>query len=358
MRRPSGKLFLAFLVTLAIGYAVSWAIMVFILETEFRLYGFGNMTVVAILLAIILLTLLDTPLKLGVFKWDEAIWPEDINLLPEAEQREKGSRVGGIGNTVKVSVFILFVVFSIAGFASLIPQIESPAPETLEISGDLSGSQLAELGEQVLNSSEAGCLACHALGREGLRAPDLAGIGAIAASRVPGQSAEEYLRESLVDPCAHIVEGYDCIMPQALAQTLGPAKITALVAYLQSQGGEITVSLSAAEEAESNAAEAGSGTGVEGTTAEEIIANAAPSCTTCHQLDAIGATGAVGPDLSQVGVRLSPDEIRESILMPDAVIAENCPDAPCIPGVMPKTYGEQLSAIQLETLVEYLSEQQ
>lgn len=355
MRRPSGRLILAFLVTLVIGYAVSWGIMAGILHTEYRLYGFGNLTVVAFLVAVILITLLDGPLKLGTFNWDEAFWPGGLSL-PEPGQKKRGPRPGPRGNSLKVSIFILFVVASIAGFASLIPQIESPAPQALEISGNLSGPELAALGEEVLNSSEGGCLACHGLGREGLRAPDLAGIGARAAERVPGQSAEEYLRESLVDPCAFVVEGYDCIMPQTLAQTLGPAKITALVAFLESQGGEITVSLSA-DEAESSAAAASPGLGVEGSTAEEIIANVAPSCATCHQLDAVGATGAVGPDLSQVGARLSPDEIRQSILMPDAVVAENCPGAPCAPGIMPKNYGEQLSAMQLETLVEFLSQQ-
>jgi hypothetical protein len=47
--------------------------------------------------------------------------------------------------------------------------------------------------------------------------------------------------------------------------------------------------------------------------------------------------------------------MRESILAPDAVIAEDCPGAPCTAGIMPKTFGEQLSAAQLETLVEFLS---
>jgi hypothetical protein len=57
-----------------------------------------------------------------------------------------------------------------------------------------------------------------------------------------------------------------------------------------------------------------------------------------------------------VGARLTPEEIRESILMPDAVVAEDCPGAPCTPGLMPKTYGEQLNAMQLEILVTFLSD--
>jgi mono/diheme cytochrome c family protein len=255
-------------------------------------------------------------------------------------------------NTLKVSAFIVIVVGLIATFASLIPQLESPAPEELEISGDLSGQELADLGQTIFQSADSACLSCHGLGREGLRAPDLAGVGARAAERVSGKPAEDYLRESLVAPCAHVVEGYDCIMPQTLEQTLGPAKITALIAFLQSQGGEVTVSLSAAESEETETT-AGA-TGVAGATAEEIMANA--GCIACHTLEAIGASGAVGPDLSAVGDRLTAEEIRHSILDPDAVIAAECPTGPCPAGVMPKTFGQNLSAGQLETVVTFLSE--
>jgi mono/diheme cytochrome c family protein len=263
-------------------------------------------------------------------------------------------------NTLKVSAFIVIIIFGIAGFASLIPQLESPAPEALDISGELSGAELAALGQTVLESPEAGCLVCHAVGREGLRAPDLAGIGAAAGERIPGMPAEEYLRESIVDPCAYVIEGYDCIMPPTLLQTLGAAKVTALIAYLQSLGGQITVSLSAEESA--GEAESGS-VGVEGTTAEEIFASA--GCVACHTIQAIGAEGVVGPDLSDVGARLTSETIRQSILDPDAVLAEECPtrdeygdlaSGPCAAGIMPKDFGQKLSAAQLETLVIYLGE--
>ncbi len=262
-----------------------------------------------------------------------------------------------MNNSLKVTAFIVLVVVSIAGFASLIPQLESPAPEVIEISGDLSGLELAAIGEGVILSADAGCLACHGLGSEGLRAPDLAGIGAVAGERVAGLSAAEYLRESLVDPCAFVVSGYDCIMPQTLLQTLGETKITSLTAFLESQGGEVTVSLSAdvAESAEAEAPSDGGGLGVAGSTGDEIMASLA--CGACHTLDALGLAGAVGPDLSVLGARLTPSQIRESILTPDTVIAEDCPPGACAPGVMPKTFGDQLSAAQLESLVTFLSEQ-
>jgi len=261
---------------------------------------------------------------------------------------------------IKVSLFTLVIVVLIAGFASVIPQLESPAPEVLNISGSVSGPELAALGETVFESPEGGCTACHAVGREGLRGPDLAGIGAQAGTIVPGKSAEDYIRESIVDPCAHITEGYDCLMPQTLLQTLGTAKVTALIAYMQSLGGEITVELTGEEAA---AEPDNPGVGVKGTTAEEVLVNA--GCAACHTVEASGAAGLIGPDLSTIGAVMPPDEIRQSILDPDAVLAEECPakdengnpvSGPCQAGVMPKDYGQKLSAGQLETLVLYLSE--
>lgn len=255
-----------------------------------------------------------------------------------------------MSDSLKVAGFIGLIVVLIAGFASLIPQLESPAPEELRIEGDLSGEELAALGEQVFRTAEAGCLACHGLGSPGLRAPDLAGIGAAAANRVEGMSAEQYLAESLRDPCAFVVEGFDCIMPLTLEQTLGEAKLIALTAFLQSMGGEVTVTLTADALAEP----AASG-GIAGDTAEAIFANA--GCPACHTLEATGATGQVGPDLSQVGARLTADQIRRSLLYPDETLAEECPTGPCLPGLMPKLFGDQLSAAQLETLVNFLAAQ-
>ena len=93
----------------------------------------------------------------------------------------------------------------------------------------------------------------------------------------------------------------------------------------------------------------------EGETAEEIFANA--GCNACHQLDALGSVGGVGPNLSQIGSRLSVDEIMQSITNPNAVIAENCPAGPCPENVMPPYFAERLTPEQIETVATFLSEQ-
>ena len=78
---------------------------------------------------------------------------------------------------------------------------------------DVPPSPGAQLGREIFEgsgmSAQAGCQICHSLepGRR-LVGPSLAEIAVTAESRVAGQSAEEYLRESILDPDAYIVEGY------------------------------------------------------------------------------------------------------------------------------------------------------
>jgi mono/diheme cytochrome c family protein len=55
---------------------------------------------------------------------------------------------------------------------------------------------------------------------------------------------------------------------------------------------------------------------------------------------------------------LSKDEIAQSIVEPNTVIAEVCPAGPCPAGVMPQNFAERLSEEQIDTLATYLSEQQ
>jgi mono/diheme cytochrome c family protein len=92
-----------------------------------------------------------------------------------------------------------------------------------------------------------------------------------------------------------------------------------------------------------------------GETGEEIFSSAA--CNSCHQLDAVGAVGGVGPNLNQVGSRLSIEEIVQSITEPNAVIAENCPAGPCPPGVMPPNFAERLAEAQINSVAEFLAAQ-
>jgi cytochrome c oxidase subunit II len=74
------------------------------------------------------------------------------------------------------------------------------------------------------------------------------------------------------------------------------------------------------------------------------------ACKSCHTLADAGATGTTGPNFDEVVPDLSDEEIRQSIVDPDAKIT-----AGFQPGLMPR-YGDSLSDEQVDALVKYLKE--
>jgi hypothetical protein len=63
--------------------------------------------------------------------------------------------------------------------------------------------------------------------------PSLAEIGATADTRIEGYSAEEYLRESILQPNAYVVEGFKPdIMPENLGKRMNGQQLADIIAYL------------------------------------------------------------------------------------------------------------------------------
>jgi uncharacterized cupredoxin-like copper-binding protein len=59
-----------------------------------------------------------------------------------------------------------------------------------------------------------------------------------AATREQGQTAQQYIRQSIVDPSAYIVEGFqDNIMPKDFSQKFSGQQLNALVAYIMADSG-------------------------------------------------------------------------------------------------------------------------
>lgn len=84
-----------------------------------------------------------------------------------------------------------------------------------------------------------GCNGCHVMaGAPGTMpfAPDLTGLAAVAGTRRPGLSAEEYVRESLLDPQAFLVPGYSGQnVGQMPRLPLSDAEVDALTTVLLAQ---------------------------------------------------------------------------------------------------------------------------
>lgn len=83
---------------------------------------------------------------------------------------------------------------------------------------------------------------------------------------------------------------------------------------------------------------------------KEVYDTATPGCGTCHAFQAAESSGTTGPDLDESLEGDDPETIYQSIVNPDAQITEGFQ-----PGLMPKTYGEQLSDKQLADLVAFLT---
>jgi mono/diheme cytochrome c family protein len=255
---------------------------------------------------------------------------------------------------VTVGTVTLFTLVSM-----WIPQVQSEVPEELTFTGDVTVADLVRAGEQLYHGA-GGCLACHGLG---VRAPRLleddrgAGlIGERCDQRVPGMSCKDYLWESMVNPGAYVVDGYQDIMPDA-RRTLSEAQIWAIVAYLESAGGEVTVEpgdidLGEAPAATSPGAAAGAGTtpAAPGAPTDPMLLLQEHACLACHVLG--GEGGPIGPPLDGLGARRSVEQIRRAILDP---LADTVPGYEAVAGTMPTDYGQKLTAAQLEALVRYLA---
>ena len=92
-------------------------------------------------------------------------------------------------------------------------------------------SEVAELGREVALSR--GCSACHGENGEGGVGPAWVGLAGSTVALEGGGAVvadAEYLRRSMVDPQADIVEGVTITMP---GNDLSEPEITALIAYIE-----------------------------------------------------------------------------------------------------------------------------
>jgi mono/diheme cytochrome c family protein len=80
-----------------------------------------------------------------------------------------------------------------------------------------------------------GCTNCHEPNSVGQRrGPPLDHVGTVAATRRVGMSAEEYIRQSILDPTAYEVPGFEGSPSRSFDRALSATDLEALVAYLLS----------------------------------------------------------------------------------------------------------------------------
>ncbi|MYE87571.1 c-type cytochrome, partial [Candidatus Poribacteria bacterium] len=193
-----------------------------------------------------------------------------------------------------------------------------------------------EAGKTIFNG-KGSCYSCHTLNPVAppSRGPDLTDIGVGAATRKPGVGAKTYLIESLYDPTAFLVHGYGKTMTPAWKPpiSLSNLEIEAVIAFLQSQGGEVDLTpFEPPIDIQTVAREMEARPLIETADAErgaDVFINVV-KCIACHDVAGVekpenqtlddGVEVFPGPDLTGIAALNSISYIEESILEPHAEI--------------------------------------
>ncbi len=200
--------------------------------------------------------------------------------------------------------------------------------------GETAGGVSPEAGENIF-WGDGQCGTCHKIGSIGsaTRGPDQEGLAMRAEERAKElglPSGLDYLVESIVEPDKYIVKGYDKIMPKVYDPPimLSREKILAVLAYLQTLGGEADIN--AIMKYKDKIPEASKKkvkpwvppVVVDAKEGEKVFFDETRpvTCGKCHVVNGRGKK--VGPELTGIGAIQTPEYFVESILKPSAKIVK------------------------------------
>ena len=129
-------------------------------------------------------------------------------------------------------LLLLVVAWTLLSLVACGGEADTPAEEPAPVGDATNGEAL--FAQPTIGANNApGCITCHSLEPDVvIVGPSQAGLASRAVTRVSGQSAEEYIRTSITEPNAYIVEGFaEGLMYQNYAADLTANEIDDLVAY-------------------------------------------------------------------------------------------------------------------------------
>jgi cytochrome c551/c552 len=136
----------------------------------------------------------------------------------------------------------LFILVTVIFFVALALTTETELVVSPTAVGQLTADTYMDKVTVLLQGADAsrgaalveqfGCTACHREGAVNKIAPAYVGIAARTATRRPPLTAAAYIYESITNPLAFVVIGYNPAMPQNFAQQLSDRQLGDIIAYL------------------------------------------------------------------------------------------------------------------------------
>src|SRR6266852_4185202 len=138
---------------------------------------------------------------------------------------------------LKVFAFNVVVIAFFLYVGNSIPQLGQPPPKDLVLAADAPAEDFIKAGYDIFYGKGT-CALCHEIGKKGERCPDLAGVGERAVTRIKEErykgkatNGAEYIVESVMDPTAYVVEGYQPVMPPTIGPQLSDLELLAVVSF-------------------------------------------------------------------------------------------------------------------------------
>jgi hypothetical protein len=148
---------------------------------------------------------------------------------------------------LKLAIIVvgLNLIFAYVGNVFL-PQSESRPPKVIKIEEGISLEDLIKVGEEIV-FGKGQCMVCHpAKPESGMRAPAMSVIGSEMEKEAKerGITPAAHVFAALVNPAGYTVKGFEQMMSPVNKPptSLTDGETIAVAAFLQSQGGKVTVS--------------------------------------------------------------------------------------------------------------------
>jgi hypothetical protein len=147
---------------------------------------------------------------------------------------------------VKLAALIVATTGFYTYVGQMVPQKEVYPPKETLIKADITTAEMTTIGKEIFEGKGL-CTTCHTIGKKTgpYRFPDLENVAVRARTREPGFSDVDYFAQTLYEPDAFIVPGFNPGMPTINKAPIGltDQEILCVMAFLQSLGGTPNVSL-------------------------------------------------------------------------------------------------------------------